>query len=566
MPSTNGQEGPKSEGVGRVALYLRVSSDEQRERQTIETQRAFLEQYCRLYELEVVETYADDGVSGTIPLHERPEGRRLLEDAQAGRFETLLVYRLDRLGRSLLVIVDAHDKLQAAEVALRSATEPIDTSTPSGRLIFQMLASFAEYERETIGERTRAGLHRAYRNGKHTGCIPYGYDITEEKGAFVIVEEEAEVVRELFHNVAFKGASLYSEAQRLNACGVRAPGRKYRGSARKHAERWDPSTIARLLHRLAYSGTHVVNSQQGDIERAVPAIVEPELQQRAIAQLQENKRYSGGRPRHNYLLRGLIRCEKCGGSYVGTPGKNNKYRYRRYACNRWRKEHVSPERRLNCPRVNARWLEELVWADVRGFLNNPGEALERARSQIQAHEATHTLQQRLASLGKRLAAKQAEKGRYLKLYARGDVLDEEELEVCLADLKSQIENLRLLISACEADLARVEADSKAASDAAAWLISLRKNLSEVEADTQEAFEKRRGLVKLLVEKITVGRNEDGRTKVDITYRFGEPPRPAEEAFAHGVTNPRKSAAASSGGIPLPSPETLAVTERIRSRS
>jgi site-specific DNA recombinase len=156
MPSTNGHG---SEAPERVALYMRVSSEEQRDRETIEIQREFLQEYCRLYGLEVAQVYADDGLSGTIPLHERPEGGRLLEDAKEGKFSTLLIYRLDRLGRSLLVIVDAHDRLQAFGVALKSATEPIDTSNPSGRLIFQMLASFAEYERETIGERTRAGLH-----------------------------------------------------------------------------------------------------------------------------------------------------------------------------------------------------------------------------------------------------------------------------------------------------------------------------------------------------------------------------------------------------------------------
>ena len=74
----------------RVALCLRVSSEEQRERETIEIQRAFLQEYCRLYSLEVVQIYADDGVSGTVPLHERPEGRRLLEDAKEGKFSTLL--------------------------------------------------------------------------------------------------------------------------------------------------------------------------------------------------------------------------------------------------------------------------------------------------------------------------------------------------------------------------------------------------------------------------------------------------------------------------------------------
>src|SRR5215217_4613655 len=196
MPNTNGH-GPKPE---LVALYLRVSSEEQRDRETIEIQDDFLEQYRNLYELEVADIYKDDGISGTIPLHERPEGRRLLEDAKAGKFDTVLVYRLDRLGRSLLVIVDAHDRLQAAGVALRSATEPIDTSTPSGRLIFQMLASFAEYERETIRERTKAGLHRAARNGKHMGPIPFGYRASPKDGRLEVVEQEAEIVRQIFEH------------------------------------------------------------------------------------------------------------------------------------------------------------------------------------------------------------------------------------------------------------------------------------------------------------------------------------------------------------------------------
>jgi DNA invertase Pin-like site-specific DNA recombinase len=95
----------------------------------------------------------------------------------------VLVSKLDRLGRSLLVIVDAHDRLGAAGVALRSGREPIDTSTPSGRLIFQMLASFAEYDRENIAERTQAGLRRAFRKGRQLGVIPFGYDVAEPEGA-----------------------------------------------------------------------------------------------------------------------------------------------------------------------------------------------------------------------------------------------------------------------------------------------------------------------------------------------------------------------------------------------
>jgi site-specific DNA recombinase len=116
MPSTNGH-GPKPE---RVALYLRVSGEEQREKATIEIQREFLDGYWQLHGLEVAERYEDDGVSGAIPLRERPEGRRLLQDAREGKFQTVLVYRLDRFGRSLLGIVDAHDRLETLGVALRS--------------------------------------------------------------------------------------------------------------------------------------------------------------------------------------------------------------------------------------------------------------------------------------------------------------------------------------------------------------------------------------------------------------------------------------------------------------
>lgn len=109
-------------------------------------------------------------------------------------------------------------------------------------------------------------------------------------------------------------------------------------------------------------------------------------------------------------------------------------------------------------------------------------------------------------------------------------------EVLLADLKNQTANLRLLISSVETDLSKVEESKLAAMTTEAWLMSLRKNLSEVERDTQEAYLHRRELVKLLVEKITVDRDEDGRTKVDITYRFGPPEASLEVGILVGVQN------------------------------
>src|ERR671916_504436 len=414
MPSTNGH-GSKPE---RVALYMRVSSEEQRDRETIQIQREFLEQYRRLYELDVVEVYEDDGISGTIPLHERPEGRRLLEAAKEGKFQTVLVYKLDRLGRSLLVIVDAHDRLQVSGAALRSATEPIDTSTPSGRLIFQMLASFAEFERASIRERTQAGLHRALRNGKFSGRIPYGYRLTEGGKGLDVVEQEAEIVRSIFENIA-EGSSLYGESRRLNSEGVPAPGWRFGRAGRKHGDAWLATTVGRIVHNSCYGeGVHRVKTSDGSLyERPVPSIVEPGLQRRAIDALEKNRHRASS--------------------------------------------------------VRAPWLEQLVWSDVKRFITTPGEALRAVREQLQDEGGTEDLSARLKGLEKRLAAKQGEKDRYIRLYAQ-DHISGDELETYLADLKNQIGNLRLLIEATEADLVQRCERAQVADTTVAWLNMLRE--------------------------------------------------------------------------------------------
>jgi Recombinase len=146
------------------------------------------------------------------------------------------------------------------------------------------LRSIAEYERETIGERTRAGLHRALRNWRHVGTIPYGYDLALD-GSFVIVEEEADVVREIITNVA-ECSTVYGEAKRLNDEGVPSPGLRYKGRERRPGASWRHATVARIVSQRTYSGVHEVTLGDGEvIERPVPAIVSPALQQRAAVAL-----------------------------------------------------------------------------------------------------------------------------------------------------------------------------------------------------------------------------------------------------------------------------------------
>jgi hypothetical protein len=163
------------------------------------------------------------------------------------------------------------------------------------------------------------------------------------------------------------------------------------------------------------------------------------------------------------------------------------------------------------------------------FSRNPGEVLERVRVELGEDAESEDLEERHASLVRRLASKQTEKGRYVKLYAQGH-LDEEELEVHLVDLKNQVENLKLLIASVEADIDRKEENKLTPQTTEAWLLTLRERVEEVEEDTGEALEKRRELVKLLVEQIKVNRNEDGHTQVQITYRFGPPPEEPENVY------------------------------------
>jgi hypothetical protein len=185
--------------------------------------------------------------------------------------------------------------------------------------------------------------------------------------------------------------------------------------------------------------------------------------------------------------------------------------------------------------VNAGWLEETVWADVRQFLEDPGEVLERVREQLGADDATEGLETRREELSRRLAAKQAEKDRYVHLYAQGHI-SEAELETHLLDLKNQTENLRLLLGSVEAELSQKRAHQELTEAAHAWLLTLRERIAEVEEDTEEAFRARRQLVKLLVQSITVGeKREDGSIEVRITYRFGPPSPPPAEAGRGGVS-------------------------------
>ena len=157
----------------RVALYVRVSTDGQ----TVENQRRDLKASAKRHGWLIVETFDDNGVSGAKSRDERPAMRRLMEGVARKDFDMVAAWSVDRLGRSLQDLVGFLGELQAKGVDLFLHKQGLDTSTPAGKAMFQMLGVFSEFERAMIQERVRAGLARAKAQGKKLGRPPVAPDV-----------------------------------------------------------------------------------------------------------------------------------------------------------------------------------------------------------------------------------------------------------------------------------------------------------------------------------------------------------------------------------------------------
>ncbi|MGD1156162.1 MAG: recombinase family protein [Terriglobia bacterium] len=161
---------PAQRGCTKAAIYARVSTNNG---QDPSMQTRELEEFCQRRGWELVGCYVDSGVSGSK--ESRPELDRLMTDAHQRRFDAVLVWKLDRFGRSLRHLVNALAELGALGVAFVSLRDNLDLSTPSGRLMFQIIGAMAEFERSLIVERVKAGMRNARAKGKRIGRPPRTY-------------------------------------------------------------------------------------------------------------------------------------------------------------------------------------------------------------------------------------------------------------------------------------------------------------------------------------------------------------------------------------------------------
>ena len=399
----------------KAAVYCRVSSDEQRENQTIETQQDALARWLALQNAtyEVVDWYLDDGVSGTLPWEERREGSRLLSDARRKAFDVVLCYEVSRLGRDDFgrFIINLAFDLQKLGIAIISITENIDTRTEDGRLLLLFKAGLAGYERATFARRSLDGTNHWAREGVWLGgIVPYGYQkIGYKKTARIVPTEEklpgldlseADVVRLMYRMLADQGLSCFKIADYLNAMGVppayakdgREVLRDSHGPEGKRKKTtagiWRPSRIRNLVTNTVYKGVHIYGKRSKKprelIERPVPPVVEPDTWQRAQETLRKNQLFSRRNAKRRYLLRlqlcrvhiprprpqaeGLLPLWRAGGlpravhGQVHVQGRELRVP-RRYSLGRHRRVHREPGRcaggtgRREATGVRARWTD-----------------------------------------------------------------------------------------------------------------------------------------------------------------------------------------------------------------
>ncbi len=398
----------------------------------------FAEKYADLHKLDIYCWYKDDGISGVIPLHERESGAKLLEDARNKKIDLLLLYKLDRLGRTARVILNAVHELEENGIVVRSMTEPFDTGNPNGRFLLTVLAAVADLDRETTLERLWHGTNRAARKGKWLGgIVPYGYKVNEE--GFLEVNEtiipginlsEANVVRLIYRLICEHKYTTIQVADYLNALHVPTSyvnhGRKVLKGKRKvnTSGYWHPGRISHMIANTVYKGVHHygqrTNKEREIITRTVPAIVSEETWEQARQVMRENRLECFNRRVGNkYLLRGLIKCRKCGSRYHGVSYSKKSRRDAYYVCNGKGKYWPPDKEKCTAKNIPQQWIEDLVWNDCVSFITNPGDLIyELSLTVEQEEDRREELEREKKAILSDIDKKEIERERVINLYRK----------------------------------------------------------------------------------------------------------------------------------------------------
>lgn len=426
-------------------VYGRVSSDIQHEAQSIEAQKRVLIRDVTSRDdpdlpikdqRKLVDQFWDDPCSGTIPFEQRPEGKRLVHmicsrgdidcDGDCGGtgmvIDAVWVTKLDRLARRLQILIEIEAFLRHHRVGLRCLEHNIDTTTPTGSLIFTILGAIAQWEHGIILQRTAEGKRTKAAEGRHMGRRTLGLR-TDDNG-YLVVDETLigktgkmayEIVQQVFANI-IAGSSIDHEAERFGIT---------------------PRRIHLMLHNRRYKGEGGMHWDGTWIEaekNKPPRLVSPEDWDLAQQQLSDNKRFSARNRKREYLVSQLMICHEpkpdgtaCGRVLIARTVRD-KYVY--YSCYR----QGCTARPIRGPDI-----EDTVWSAVREQLLHPDEWLDKALAQNSQTDRVRELRSELSVVIDRLSKLDSERLSVLRSKDKGDYT-EAEADARLAEIREQVQD------------------------------------------------------------------------------------------------------------------------------
>jgi site-specific DNA recombinase len=397
----------------RCGVYTRKSTEEglEQEFNSLDAQREAGEAFVTSQQGEgwrcLPDRYDDGGFTGGNM--DRPALQRLMADIEAGKIDCVVVYKVDRLSRSLLDFAQMMQTFEKYKVSFVSVTQQFNTATSMGRLILNVLLSFAQFEREIISERTRDKIAATRRKGKWAGGHPVlGYDL-QQHGArqrLVVNEDEAVRVRAIF-DLYLQHESLLPVVLELEKRGWLNKRWMTKAGRERGGERFTRTNLHRLLTNVLYIGKVRYKDEVHQGEH--PAIVDPAVWQRVQAILERNGQ-SGGAPVRNKfgaLLKGLIRCVPCDCAMTPThTTREGGKRYRYYVCSNAQKVgwHACPSKAIPAAEI-----ERLVVEQVKCIGSDPALARQTAaQARLQDQQRLAELEAERRSLEKDLVRWRAE--------------------------------------------------------------------------------------------------------------------------------------------------------------
>jgi len=359
--SSDSKEKPQN----KCAIYTRVSTSEGLEQEftSLDNQRESAESYIQSQKSQgwvlLPDRYDDGGYTGANT--DRPALQKLIADIKENKINCVVVYKVDRLSRSLLDFSKLLEFFDQSKVTFVSVTQHFNTNSSMGRLTLNILLSFAQFEREIISERTRDKIGAAKKKGKWIGgCIPLGYNLNKETHKLIVNPEEAKIVKELFE-LYLKERSILSVVKIANNKGYRTKIRYFENGRTRGGIKFTTTSLANVLNNAYYLGKVKYQGvlYPGEHERILDDDIYMKVQETLHSHPAKYK-FRAPTGKKIALLTRILKCSACNSSmYIAHSAKNRKVRYCHYVCinSKKRGPEACPTKLVNADLMDTKVLE-----------------------------------------------------------------------------------------------------------------------------------------------------------------------------------------------------------------